>query len=240
MLCVCEHLVSSSTPMFKISNLIKMRLVSPKNYIRPSGDTRRSTGQASSSQTTPYKVDDSFAPIFVEDNKEVVLEYMRMCQCSQVIAPNCSSTSSCTSVWEDKVKSCPHSKDWRGWGRSNTNEDTTTPLQRKKRKVQPNYEQTIHILHPTPAPSIPSPKHTNIVSPFSNIALVTPHTSNPNTLDKMFEATLAQHFASLIYKIHPLFLHHLPFPPQYMIPQHQALYIPLPKNLRKALQFLLI
>lgn len=33
-----EHLVSSSAPTFNISNLIKMRLMSPKNGIRPHRD----------------------------------------------------------------------------------------------------------------------------------------------------------------------------------------------------------
>lgn len=81
-----------------------MRLVSPKNCVRPSGDAKRSTGQASSSQTAPSEVDDSFAPIFAEDNKEVVLEYPRMCHYDQAMAPIGLPLALTTQMFEKKIK----------------------------------------------------------------------------------------------------------------------------------------
>lgn len=64
-----EHLVSSTTPTFNIFNLIKMRLVSPKHYIRPNGDAKRTTSQGRGFLAPPSEVDDSVAPIFTKDNK---------------------------------------------------------------------------------------------------------------------------------------------------------------------------
>lgn len=54
--------------------------------VRPSDDTRRSKGQASSSQVSLYEVDDSIAPIYAYDEKEVVMRYLHMCEQGQAMA----------------------------------------------------------------------------------------------------------------------------------------------------------
>lgn len=93
----------------------------------------------------------------------------------------------------------------------------------------------------------------NVVGPPSNPASATPPTSDSNTMDEMFEATLAKHFASFRYETH-----HLPSKPktptQTLIsstfPQRPAsstctwlrltkLWIPLPKKLRHEAQVLI-
>lgn len=96
-----------------------------------------------------------------------------------------------------------------------TDEDTITPLQRRKHKVHSNFEQPIPTSHIEPVPTIffPSPQQPNIVHPPSNFAPIIPPTYN-STLDEIFEATLVEHFASLGYKTHHL-------------------SIPLPKKLRQ-------
>lgn len=53
--------------------------MSPKHCIRPNGDAKRTTGQGSGFSDAPLEVDDSIAPIFTKDNKEVVMEHLRMC-----------------------------------------------------------------------------------------------------------------------------------------------------------------
>lgn len=64
-----------------------MILVSPKHCIRTIGDTRRTTGQSSGYLFPLFEVDDFVAPIFEEDNKEVVMEYLKMCYWGQATTP---------------------------------------------------------------------------------------------------------------------------------------------------------
>lgn len=75
--------------MFHVPNVIKMRLISPKNCIRPSDDIIRIFGQLRESQVIPFMVEDSYAPIIEEDNKGVVMDYLRMCQSKQEMALIC-------------------------------------------------------------------------------------------------------------------------------------------------------
>lgn len=70
-----EHLVSSFTPTLNISNLIIIRLVSHKHCIRPNGDSRTTLGTRGGIVVVLFELVDFLAPIFKEDNKEVVLEY---------------------------------------------------------------------------------------------------------------------------------------------------------------------
>lgn len=54
--------------------------MSPKQSIRPNGDTRRTMSQGSGLLATPLEVDDSIAPIFSKHKKEVIMEHMRISQ----------------------------------------------------------------------------------------------------------------------------------------------------------------
>lgn len=77
--------------MINISNIIKIRLNSPKNNIRSTNDARRIPGQISGSHAIIFVVEDSYAPIFEEVNIEIVLECLRMYESNQEMALVCLS-----------------------------------------------------------------------------------------------------------------------------------------------------
>lgn len=64
-----DHLVSSSTPLFNIDNIIRMKFIAAKDNIKPNTDVKSLTGHSRRTQDIPFLVGDSYAPIFEEDNK---------------------------------------------------------------------------------------------------------------------------------------------------------------------------
>lgn len=83
----------------------------------------------------PLEVDESIAPIFIEDNKEVIMEYLCLCQSCQVVAPMCLPLPHAEQVLAKKKKTMAPSPSIEEDEdvTTITNEDTKTPLRRKKR-----------------------------------------------------------------------------------------------------------
>lgn len=84
-----ELRVFSTTHVFNINSVFKMRMINAKDNIKSNSKIKKLIGQISGSHDIPFSVGDSYASIFEEDYKVVIQEYIIMYHSNQEIPLVC-------------------------------------------------------------------------------------------------------------------------------------------------------